>query len=135
MVKFILTAIVMLFAVTIFAQDSVIIDIKDKEDSSPVTSATARISKLNKSLIADSSGRIVLENLPHGTYLIQISSIGYAERKIGFEIPANSTPIIVLLEKEEDMEQEVVVTATRLSRTIANVPTRVEVISGEELDE
>ena len=36
---------------------------------------------------------------------------------------------------KEDTLKEVVVTATRLSRTIANVPTRVEVISGEELDE
>lgn len=36
---------------------------------------------------------------------------------------------------ENEELEELVVTATRISRTIANIPTRVEVISGEELGE
>src|ERR1700750_1404040 len=44
--------------------------------------------------------------------------------------------LILMQAKEEGDELEaVVVSATRSSRTIANIPTRVEVISGEELDE
>lgn len=39
------------------------------------------------------------------------------------------------IEVDEGEEEEVVVTATRLSRTIANTPTRIQVISGEELEE
>ena len=39
------------------------------------------------------------------------------------------------LEEEEDHEEEIIVTATRISRTISNTPTRTEVISGEELEE
>jgi iron complex outermembrane receptor protein len=39
------------------------------------------------------------------------------------------------LEEVGEEEEEVVVTATRISRSIANIPTRVEVISGEELAE
>jgi outer membrane receptor for ferrienterochelin and colicins len=38
-------------------------------------------------------------------------------------------------EHEHDSLEQVVVTATRTSRTIANLPTRTEVISGEELQE
>ena len=41
---------------------------------------------------------------------------------------------ILLFESEEELE-EVFVTATRSSRTIDDVPTRVEAISGEELEE
>jgi outer membrane receptor for ferrienterochelin and colicin len=40
-----------------------------------------------------------------------------------------------LEEGEKEHEEEVVVTVTRISRTITNIPTRVEVISGEELAE
>src|ERR1041385_6626134 len=35
----------------------------------------------------------------------------------------------------EHEEKEVVVTLTRTSRTIANIPARIELIAGEELDE
>jgi iron complex outermembrane receptor protein len=48
---------------------------------------------------------------------------------------SDSTTVEVLLEEGEEHEEEVIVTATRISRTIANIPTRVEVISGEELAE
>ncbi|MCO5935461.1 hypothetical protein NAF17_07900 [Mucilaginibacter sp. RB4R14] len=43
--------------------------------------------------------------------------------------------MLVLLQAEENELNEVTVSATRSRRTIANIPTRVEVISGEELDE
>ena len=135
MYKLLLAAIVQLYAVTGFTQDTLTIFIKDKNDNTTLTAATATIPKLNRSYISDSVGRIVLANIPEGIYQIQISSIGYASKEFNFRVPLDSIGITVLLEKVEDMEQEVVVTATRLSRTIANIPTRVEVISGEELDE
>jgi outer membrane receptor for ferrienterochelin and colicins len=40
----------------------------------------------------------------------------------------------ILLEEEEH-EEEVIITATRTSRSIGDIPTRVETISGEELTE
>ena len=135
MYKLLLAAIVQLYAVTSFTQDTLTIFIRDINDNTTITAATATVPKLNRSYIADSVGRIVLANIPVGIYQIQISSIGYADKEFNFKVPLDSTAITVLLEKVEDMEQEVVVTATRLSRTIANIPTRVEVISGEELDE
>src|ERR1051325_9796552 len=48
---------------------------------------------------------------------------------------SSETGIEIVLEEEEKGEEEVIVTATRTSRTIANTPTRTEVISGEELQE
>src|SRR5690606_15123790 len=47
-----------------------------------------------------------------------------------------NTPVVVFLEAAEGEELDVVmVSSTRSSRTIADMPTRVEVIAGEELDE
>jgi iron complex outermembrane receptor protein len=52
------------------------------------------------------------------------------------EVPASVPgPLAVALEMTEKEEQEVVVTSTRQNRSVRNIPTRVEVISGEELEE
>src|SRR3546814_14785031 len=55
-----------------------------------------------------------------------------------FPLDQPSPALIFLAPAEHGDEhelEEVVITATRSSRTIDNIPTRVEVIAGEELDE
>jgi iron complex outermembrane receptor protein len=50
--------------------------------------------------------------------------------------PAASEAMLeVRLEASEEELEEVIITSTRSSRTIADIPTRVEFITGEELDE
>jgi iron complex outermembrane receptor protein len=62
--------------------------------------------------------------------------VGLEEQEITVVVPQSSaTPIEVLLKEGEANEHEVVVTATRTSRSISDIPTRVETISGEELEE
>ena len=51
------------------------------------------------------------------------------------EIKVNNQTIVNSQLKSSGNLEEVVVTATRSSRSIANIPTRVETISGEELEE
>ncbi|RFM33566.1 TonB-dependent receptor [Chitinophaga silvisoli] len=48
--------------------------------------------------------------------------------------PVNDTLFILLQPQHEELE-EVVITTTRSTRTIQNIPTRVEFIGGEELEE
>ena len=53
-----------------------------------------------------------------------------------FEFPLSQMePLEILLAHEGEEIEDVFVSATRTSRTIDDIPTRVEVISGEELDE
>ena len=62
--------------------------------------------------------------------------MGFAEKEITITIPQTPNTIHeVFLEEIEEEQADVVVTATRISRTISNTPTRTEVISGEELTE
>ena len=121
--KIILTAIVQLYAFTTVAQHTLYITVKDKEDSSLLTGATIVIPKLDKAFVADSSGVIQLNNLPDGNYKLAISCIGYAAAEYNLSLPSPARSVTILLEKEHDEDQEVVVTAPRLSRTIANIPT------------
>lgn len=94
---------------------------------------------LNNSAIVsntDSSGILELNNIPDGKQSISFSFTGYetVTKDFIFPLADKNTITILLTAVEEDME-EVIVQSTRTSRTIANTPTRVETIDGEELDE
>jgi iron complex outermembrane receptor protein len=110
--------------------------IKGNSDSLPLAGATVTIALLNRTALADSTGLAVFDNLAKGSYRVAISHTGRHEQQVTINVPQlTDAPFDVVLEEEEEAEEEVIVNATRTSRTIANTPTRVEVISGEELDE
>ncbi|WP_315823551.1 TonB-dependent receptor plug domain-containing protein [Paraflavitalea speifideaquila] len=102
-----------------------------------MAAATLTWKEQNKTILADSTGKVVITNIPTGQQTFIISHIGFEERQLILVFPlANQEAMTIELETaEEEEEEEVVVTATRTSRTIANLPTRTEVISGEELAE
>lgn len=136
MKKILFLCIVVLCAFTTYAQHTITLSIKNSEDKSPLAGATATIVSLNKTTVADSLGMATFANIAAGSYQIKISFVGLAEQEVTVQVPQpDSAAIEVLLEEGEEHEEEVIVRATRISRTIANIPTRVEVISGEELVE
>ena len=105
-------------------------------EKAPLQSTTAIIKTLNISAVADSNGFITLKNIPAGKFEILFSHVGFKEKIILFEFAvANDSIIEVELEETRYEENEVIVTSTRTSRSIANIPTRIETISGEELQE
>mgnify|MGYP001544537575 CR=1 FL=1 len=52
--------------------------VEDSTDGRPISSATVYISDLKLGAIADASGHYHFNNLPSGTYLIEIHAIGYS---------------------------------------------------------
>jgi outer membrane receptor for ferrienterochelin and colicins len=111
--------------------------IKDAETGAPLPGATIYIAAIKSGSAADSTGYVQLTGIPQGTQVIQYKYIGYATKTdtIIFPLEQVGSAIVLLSAQEENELEEVQVTATRSSRSIANIPTRVEVISGEELDE
>lgn len=140
MKKILCLYILLLSVLTSLAQHTIKLSIKHNEDKSALAGATVRIKAFNKTVIADSLGIATFNNLASGTYTFTVSYVHLEEKAITLQIPqSNPTIIEVFLmegeEHEEEEEEDVIVRATRISRTIANIPTRVEVISGEELVE
>jgi iron complex outermembrane receptor protein len=121
-----------------FAQNITIV-VKDAKTSAPLVGATAVFIDLKLSSLSNSEGEINIEALPNGKHLVEISHIGYQTKRDSMVVPlAENTAKIFLLEEveaESEELEEVIITSTRSSRTIANTPTRIEVIAGEELDE
>ncbi len=127
----------MAFVLSAFAQNTIKILIKDIESAEPLIGVTVTIPKINKVAITDTKGEAVFLNIPNGVYEIRYSYIGYKTKEDRVSLfETKPVDLLVLLEKAEGEElEEVVVSTTRSSRTIANIPTRIEVIAGEELDE
>jgi outer membrane receptor for ferrienterochelin and colicins len=128
--------IVMLCTANSYAQHTFKAIVKGKENTF-LPGATVSIAAIGRTAVADSNAVVTINNIPSGAYDFLFSYIGYEKVKLRFSFPmtADSLVEITLEEAAEEEEAEVIVTATRISRTIANIPTRIETISGEELEE
>ncbi|HCL04828.1 MAG TPA: hypothetical protein DHW64_02185, partial [Chitinophagaceae bacterium] len=125
---------VLLVFTGVHAQHSIKLLVKDKHEKTPLAGATATIPVLKKTMVSDSLGRVVFSNILEGNYVIKLSYVGMEEMETSISVPQVDETIL-FLEEAEEHEEEVIVTATRISRTISDIPTRVETISGEELTE
>ena len=106
------------------------------DEGIPLVGATVQWKEGNISVVADSSGLVTLDNITNGKQTFIISFVGLEEKTLAFTFPLSTNDVIEIeLEEGDHVEDEVIVTTTRTSRTIANTPTRVEIISGEELEE
>jgi outer membrane receptor for ferrienterochelin and colicins len=135
--RYLFLFIAMACSITAFAQNNLTIILKDTETKQPLIGATITITDLNEALSTDTLGQVTFSNVPNGIHTIEYRSVSYTSKKDKFTFPlSRAEPIVVYLTAAEGEKlEEVTVTSTRSSRTIANIPTRVEVISGEELEE
>lgn len=119
----------------VYSQNIFKAEIKDAENKEPLPGANAVVAGTTLGATANMEGVIIIEDLPDGRHIIEISFLGYEPEEITAEFPQDNDRVFeILLHPGEEME-EVLVSATRSRRTIVDLPTRVEVISGEELEE
>ena len=113
--------------------------IKDARTQQPLPGATALLTGTTTGSAADSAGLLVLEHIPEGSQIIEFRYVGHLTRRDTLTFPLAADTVHTLFLQPEGGEgkelEGVVVSATRSNRTLANIPTRIEVISGEELDE
>lgn len=106
------------------------------ESGQPLSGTTATISGSAISAIADQEGIISFSGLAAATFEIRFTHVGYEPKILTVQIPQpGPAPLRVILYPEAHEEDEIIIMSTRSSRTIANIPTRIETVSGEELME
>jgi outer membrane receptor for ferrienterochelin and colicins len=136
MKQLLFVSIVFLCAINTQAQHILKLAISNSTDKTPLAGATAIIDAINKTAISDSAGIATFQSLATGSYIIKISYVGMEAKEITVIVPlTNDAPFEILMEESEDDDDEVIVTSTRTSRSIKDIPTRIETISGEELAE
>ncbi|RYY71278.1 MAG: TonB-dependent receptor [Chitinophagaceae bacterium] len=123
------------------AQHSLKLSIKDVHSGSPLPGVTVSVKGTGLTAIANDAGMVELNNIPEGKQTLLISTKEYKTVTLQLNFPlTGSVPDIMMTEIEDHEghqhdEEEVVIASTRSSRTIQNMPTRVEFIAGEELEE
>lgn len=132
--KFILGVYILFFSLTSSAQNNFNCQVKDAESKEALEGVTAKITGSTKATASDSSGKISFKNLPLGKIKIIFSFVGYEDQEIDFQIPQTEAAVIYL-KKKEDKEEEVIITSSRTNSRIEDLPTKVEVLGSEEVDE
>ena len=101
--------------------------------SGPVAQAEARVGEI--AVLTDAKGEAVLK-LAAGTFQLTVSRFGFetAERRVTMS-SSPTTQVTVDLEEEPVLTENVVVTATRTTQRVQELPLRVEVVPQEEVDE
>ncbi|UII18990.1 TonB-dependent receptor [Fulvivirga ligni] len=126
-----------IYGTSCYAQNTFKAVIKDHETNEPLIGATVYFLELEKGATTSPRGEVVFTDIPNGEQTIRTSYVGYKTSIITLTFPLSDSLnyfSIELAESAHEME-EITITSTRSSRTIEDIPTRVEFIAGEELSE
>lgn len=119
-----------------FGQNTFKAFIKDTDSKERLVGATAVIEGTKSGASADENGYVEIKNVSSGQRTIVFNLVGYEQHIEQFLFPLRPDTLIeVLLHRSEEELEEVIISTTRSSRTIADEPTRMEAITGEELGE
>ena len=111
--------------------------VQDAHEDEPLPGVNVAVEGTSIGAATGADGRAVVTGIPSGRQTLVFSSVGFEtlRRTLDFPLPDSAAADVVALEEAHGELDEVAVSATRTSRTIADQPTRVETIAGEEIDE
>ncbi|HEU4556130.1 MAG TPA: TonB-dependent receptor [Chitinophaga sp.] len=133
--KSVFTILLLFAASCCMGQHALTAIVKNRDTQQPLPGATVLLPGLNKSALANENGLAAVTGIPGGQQQIQVTFVGFATYLETLTFPRDNDTLIVLLEPEDEEVEEVVISSTRSTRTIRNIPARVEFIGGEELEE
>jgi iron complex outermembrane receptor protein len=131
-----ITFFLMLFINISKAQTTIRFLVLDEESNEALVGATAFVNSTTGG-ISDKQGYVILPNLSGTEVEVRFSYVGYETQTntyIFSEIGTETIKIFMEPAIDED-EEPVIVTATRSSRSIEEIPTRIEFLGTEELEE
>ncbi|GGA75686.1 TonB-dependent receptor [Flavobacterium palustre] len=118
---------------TVKAQKSDI-QIQVLSEKEPIIGANVYLESEQKLAVTDTDGKVHFSNISNGKQNITISYLGFETLKKTIQIPSQSAFVFHLEPNENELE-EVVLQTSRTSRTVRKIPTRIEFIGSEELEE
>lgn len=128
--------LVFLFALTNAAssQNTLTVHVVDSADGESLPGVIVVLVGSSNGISTNANGNATLKQLPAGDQWVEFRMAGYSPTTVMYTF--NGAPIhdTVMLTSEETVTDEIVIEGTRSNRTIANTPTRVEVLT-EEIDE
>jgi len=118
------------------AQSTLTVKVINAQSNSPISNANVLIQPGNLANVTDSNGIVIFKSITATNVNLEVSHIGFVTSSQSISLQPNDNFISTIsLEPQEEEEEEVFIQSTRSTRTIRDIPTRVEFIAGEELDE
>jgi iron complex outermembrane receptor protein/outer membrane receptor for ferrienterochelin and colicins len=117
------------------AQSTFKVTVKDENTKEAVAGANVTVKDTSISVSTDAQGAAQLSDIPEGAQIIVIFSPGYETTELKLTFPISGPPETVIFLKVTNELGEVTIVSTRTGREIDDVPTRVEAIDEEEVDE
>ena len=119
----------------IFSQNTFKALVKNEKSQEAITNVSVFLEGTQNVSTTNEKGFIIIENLPDGKQIIVFNAIGYRKKEETIVFPQNDTIVVFLEPMVEELEEVKITSTTRSSRTIKNIPTRIETIAAGELDE
>ncbi|MHA6250275.1 TonB-dependent receptor [Pontibacter sp. CAU 1760] len=136
MKKYMFLLLLLLGSTLAYSQHTLNAIVRDGETRQPLIGATASVAGTAIGAPTDATGAVALTGIPAGRQVIRFSYVGYQDQIDTLTFPlSQAAPLLVLLQQDGEALEEVVISTTRSSRTIEDIPTRVEAITLEELGE
>lgn len=118
------------------AQTTFKVTIKNEESKQPVAGATVTVKGTDITATTDAGGKVELTNIPDGEQIVEVFSPGYEAKELKLTFPlAGQSDQVILIKVHNELGEVTIASTTRISREIDDVPTRIEAISEEEVDE
>ncbi|MDP4130330.1 MAG: TonB-dependent receptor [Bacteroidota bacterium] len=126
----------LLLGETVSAQHRVTMRIINEDSRQPIAGASVIIKGTNRGWISDSAGMVRMEGMITGNYVFHASCLGYTGKDIKIMVPMlECDTIVVTMEPDIEMLGDVVVSSSRIDGRIKDLPTRVEVLGTEDMEE
>lgn len=136
MSQVLLLIIILAISQSAFAQSTFVSTIRNEETKQPVAGATVSIQNTGINGKTDVNGRVELTNVPDGEQIISVFAPGFETKELRLTFPlAGHNEQLILIRVNNELGEVTITSTTRLSREIDDVPTRIEAISEEEVDE
>lgn len=105
-------------------------------EGEPVIGANVGIISLNKGAATDENGRFIVENIPAGSYELQISAVGFKKLVKKVTVKAGGTTNVEFIIESSVLElDQMVVTGTMRQTYVKESPVKVQVVKAEQLQQ
>jgi len=121
------------FSTASFGQSTITLIVRDSASKDVLPGVLAVIKSTSQSASSDFNGVVVLKDVPDGLLEVAFSLLGYSSTTQFISFPQVGSIEVFLAEGSAVLE-DIIVEGTRSNKSIANIPTRVEVLT-EEIDE
>jgi outer membrane receptor for ferrienterochelin and colicins len=135
--------LLLLLGGTVSGQDHIILRIINEDSHAPIAGASIMIKGLNKGGVSDSAGFVFIGGIGRGSYELKVTCVGFTGREIKLDLPLKSKDLLsitkdflsITLEHDMEMLGDVIINSSRTNGRIKDLPTRVEVLGTEDMEE